>query len=392
MKTNNPRILLFIGMERNVGRDVMAGIVNYSNIHGPWQFFSPLPFYATPRSRKMQVKDIMDWKPDGAILIEHEKDDPIQEVLNLGIPTILSYSSRSLDPQYPTITSDNAAIGTMGAEHFLGLGFRYYAFCGYKKLFWSEERLNAFSKKVDQEHHHFDYYEFGRKKSYQSWEQEHDSLKDWLLGLKKPVALMACNDDFARDILITCQSIGILVPDEIAILGVDNEELTCKICTPHLSSISLDFEYCGYQAAEALESLINNPGQEVEDIVARPLQIQVRASTDIIAIEDPEVAAAIRFIRENAIKPIQVQDVAHAACVSRRALEIRFRKLIGHTLHKQIRQVRVNKIVEIMLSTNLPLSKIMQKNGFTDKHIARWFKAEKGMNPSEFREKFRQGL
>jgi LacI family transcriptional regulator len=386
-KIKKTRILLFMGTERKVGRDILTGIVKYADIHGPWQFYSPLPFYVAPLTKKAMIEDIIEWKPNGAILIEHEKKYPFEEILKLAIPTIVTYASRPNNPHYPTLSTDNETVGNMGAAYFMEHGFRNYAFCGYKDMPWSKERLESFSRKVKSCGHHFDYYEFGGFRKHLSWEKEHDALKKWLLALDKPVGLMACNDDYARDILTACQSVGIRIPDEIAILGVDNEELTCRICTPPLSSVNIDFERLGYDTAELMDSLLHGEPMKGQNLKAKPTHIEIRASSDIIAIEDIHLATAIRFIRENALKSIQVQDVAEAACISRRSLEIRFQKWIGHTIHRELLRVRVNKLAEMMLTSNLPLSKILYKQGFTDKHVARWFKTELGMTPSEFREK-----
>jgi LacI family transcriptional regulator len=197
---------------------------------------------------------------------------------------------------------------------------------------------------------------------------------------------MACNDDRARQVMEACKIAGLHVPEEVAIIGVDNDDLVCNLSHPPLSSIALNFERSGYEAAELLDKLMTGEKMADQRIVVRPTHIVTRQSTDILAIEDREVAKAVRFIRQHSKEPIQVSDVVDAVLVSRRSLYHQFRRVLGRSPNEEIRRTRVEQIVRMLVETNLPVSKIAFALGYSSvAHIARYFRQEKGMNLQSYR-------
>jgi LacI family transcriptional regulator len=198
--------------------------------------------------------------------------------------------------------------------------------------------------------------------------------------------LLACNDDRGQHVLEVCKRLGYKVPEDVAVIGVDNDPMICEIGDPPLSSIALNVESAGYKAAKLLDQMISDKKIEGQEILVSPTHVVQRQSTDILAVNDPEVAAAIRFIRENAKEKIFVRDVVKTTRISRRALEQRFRETIHRSIYDEIRKVRVELIANLLIETDLPISHISSLFNFTDtEHISRYFKKEKGIGLREFR-------
>jgi len=200
---------------------------------------------------------------------------------------------------------------------------------------------------------------------------------------------MVCSDDRSQEICEACRIADIHVPEEVAIIGVDNDEVFCELSNPRLSSVAFNTEKAGYEAAELLDKLIS--GRKVKDIrvVVHPTHIVTRHSTDILAVEDEEAAKAIRFIREHQNKSIQVCDVVNAVGVSRRSLERRFRKSLGRSVHEEIRRVHIDQVCRMLIGTNLSVTKISRVLGYPDiDNIARYFKKEKGTTPLAYRKRY----
>jgi len=201
---------------------------------------------------------------------------------------------------------------------------------------------------------------------------------------------MACNDDRARHVLEACQLCKIHVPEQVAILGVDNDPLRCDMADPPLSSIALNCTTAGFKAARVLDQMIRT-GKKLETIIViEPTHVHTRQSTDTLAIDDLEIAFALRYIRQNAKRPITVDEVAEATAVSRRSLERRFQKILKQSIMQSIRKERVNQISKLLILTNEPISKIaMDFNMCSFTHFAGYFKKETGIAPRDFRKKYK---
>ena len=181
------------------------------------------------------------------------------------------------------------------------------------------------------------------------------------------------------------------VPDEVAVVGVDNDDLVCELYHPTISSIALNAERAGYEAAGLLDRMMTGEKMANQKIMVQPTYVVARQSTDILAIEDPDVISAMRFIRQHAKEPIQVSDVVKAIATSRQGLYQKFQKNLGSSINQEIRQVRIKIITRMLVETNLPVSRIAMALGFTSiDHIARYFKKEKGMGLLAYRRKYGQ--
>lgn len=297
---------------------------------------------------------------------------------------VIGDSTENLLPGVSTIVTNSTKIGQIAANYFLNLGYSNFAFCGFEGLPWSDKRLESYSR-VLQNHgitHIFQYEE--NMINYQN-SKEKINLEKWLKQLPKPISIFACNDDRAFSILEACKAQHIKVPEEIAILGVDNDELICKLSSPALSSIELNFEKAGYIAANHLDNLIQNKETQ-KNIHVTPIDLKVRQSTDFLAIHDQHIISSIHFIKNNFKNKIKVEDVVQATQLSRRELERRFQKILKTTIKKEISKFRIQFIKNELRNSTQNIQDIAKKIFFTDpEHLSRFFKNETGQTPLAFR-------
>ena len=379
MKTM-PKIILQIEPSRASGRGLMRGIAEFSNIHGPWMFYRTPPFYRNMRNQRKPLAFVKDINADGIIAYV-----PNQAVAEAYIPANLHAILIPIEQHMPeapyTISDNSAAIGTMGAQYFLSKGLRQFAYCGIAEMLGSDEIGRAFCRHIAAARHDTRMYVPPRSKKNQRWEQEQIHLSQWLVSLPKPIGLMTCNDDRSQEILELCEMIGISVPDDIAILGVDNDEFICNLAIRPLSSVAMNFERVGYRAAELLDRMIRQCQPAAQTLVIEPTHVVTRQSTDVTAIDDPDIAHAVRYIRRHARGPIGVEDVANAVALSRRTLYERFMRILGHSVHQEIKNVRLEQITKMLIRTDMPISTIADSLGFSSvDHISRYFKRTKGLS------------
>ena len=381
-----PKVILLIDTARAYGRGLLRGIAKYSDLHGPWIFYWRAPFYRETGREKITLSELKDWGADGVIIREQKKT---KEIISMGLPTIVAPWKEPF-PGVANIITDSVAIGRMAAEHLLDRGFRHFAYCGFGDMFyWCRERSEGFSKRIAETGFQTHFYQQPKSRAQRLWENEQILIADWLKSLPKPIGLMACTDDRSRDVMEACKIAGLHVPDEIAVVGADNDEILCNLCDTPLSSVALSIEKAGYEAAELLDKLMTGEKMADQRIVVRPTHIVIRRSTDILAIEDKEIAEAVRFIRQHPKEPIQVGDVVDAVALSRRSLYQRFHRILGRSPNDEIRRVRVEQIVRMLVETNLSISRIASTLGYTGAaHIARYFRQEKGISLLEYRKQY----
>jgi LacI family transcriptional regulator len=384
---DNPRkVILLIESSSECGRNLIRGIVNYSSLHKPWAFFLEPLSYKEITERKNTLAWIKEIDADGIIVRDLEK---VEQIAALGKPVIVGSTVKKGVSNLPMIVTDSELIGKMGADHFIERGFRDFAYCGYDDMAWSLKRSESFAARVTEFGLRIHLYQQPRGKTQRIWQKEQNRLAAWLESLPKPVGIMTCCDYRGQQVMEACKLARIHVPEEAAVLGVDNDEVICNLFLPPLSSIDINFEKAGYEAAELLERLMAGEKMNSQKIIALPRQIVTRQSTDILAMEDAEVAKAVRYIRQHSGEMIQVPDVVEATTLSRRCLLDRFRMVLGRSIHEEITRLRIDKISRLLLETNLSVSQIAVHLGYTgDDHLARYFKKETGMTPLIFRKRF----
>lgn len=377
------KIVLLLETSRAFGRQLIIGIARYSRLNGPWSF------YKEPIDLKSSIPYLTNWKPDGIIM----RDSLIsEELLKLKIPTILAIHTSKYPKDLPIIKTDSSAIAKMASEHLLNKGLKNFAYCGFNDYDWSNERgyyFNCFLNEAGCKVHN---YVQPKSASQLNWKKEQQQVTKWIKNLPKPIGVFACNDDRGQHILEVCKLLKFKVPEDIAVIGVDNDPLICDIGDPPLTSIALNVESAGYRAAELLDELLSGKKMEGQQISVTPTHIVQRQSTDIFSVDNSDVALAIRFIKENAKNKILVKDVVQATRVSRQRLEKLFKETIHRSIYDEIRKIRVEWIAELLIETDLTISQITSVYNFTDvEHISRYFRKEKGIGLREFRKMHQPG-
>ncbi len=381
------KVVLHIETGRQWGRELLKGIASYARIKGNWDSRIP-DFYVRPGNRdwKHELELYKNWGVQGIITREEKQLDVI---IKSSIPTVVVSDSYPVEG-IPRVISDYAATGKMAAEYFLNQGFTKFAFCGFNKDYWSLERMKGFQEHLAQRGFSVNIYEGRGSKSYYFWEKEIDHMTSWVRSLPTPVGLMVCCDLRGQHVAETCRLAERLVPEQVAILGVDNDLPLCDITNPKLSSIAMNTAHAGYEAAELLEKLMS--GQEKpcgQQIIVKPLYVVTRQSSDILCVENPDLARALNFIKQYSHRQISVNDVVAASCISRRSLEDKFNKYLHRSVLSEIRRVRTDRFAQMLLETNLSIPQIAAELNFPSiENVGRYFERETGMRPSAYRKKY----
>lgn len=386
-----PKIIIQIEPSRSSGRGLLRGISSYANIHGPWMFYRQPHSYLQTAATVHLPAFFKDIEADGMIGFVANQDIA-DRILSRKIPAVLIPTVQPLSRAAYTVMDDSPAIGVMGARYLLNKGLKKFAYCGFGTLLGSDEIGKAFTDSLKQAGFHTYSYQPPKTKKQRLWKYELLLICQWLQSLPKPIGMMTCNDDRSQNIIEACELVGIKVPDEVAILGVDNDDIICNLAVKPLSSVALNFERVGYRAAELLHRLVRGETVEPQILRVEPTHVVTRQSTDIEAISEPDVAEAVRFIRRRAKQPVQVNEVADAVAMSRRALYDKFMKTLGHSVNEEIQNARLEQIIHLLINTDMPISQIASALGFpSGDHIARYFKRKKQMTLQAFRKHYNGG-
>ena len=378
------KVALLVETARGYGREVLRGIVRYARLHGPWSF------YVTPGDFGQALPKMQEWGGTG-IIARIETPQMAKAILASGLPVIaMDLSAAQLaDPDFLSrvsqLLSDSEGAGRLAADHLQDKGFRNYGFVGIAGKIWSERRQKSFCDHLASQGHCVHVYPLmARQKPV--WSREQAALTRWLADLPKPVGIMACNDDRGREVLEACRAAKVQVPEEVAVIGVDNDELLCEVSDPPLSSVTLGAERAGFEAAALLEQFMARHRRKPEKIVARALGVVARRSTGVMLHEDQEVAAVLRYIDDNVGRSVRVHDVVNFLGDARRTLEIRFKRVRGRTIHAEIRRARLDRAKRLLLETDLSLPTIAKASGFgSPSYVTVVFKKEIGASPMKYR-------
>ncbi|UZD23909.1 AraC family transcriptional regulator [Algoriphagus halophytocola] len=380
------RVILLLDFAEEYSKYLLKGITTFSSKNGQWTFCR-MPLYYR---EMMGVRGIIDWakewKADG--IIGQLYNEMEEEFVEAGLP-VIAQDFKERFREIPNITGSYRDTGRMGAEYFLKKGYYNFAFYGFNSIVWSRERAEGFEAAINEAGYEVNYYEHKKSHSAEMWYYKSKSLSKWLKNLPKPLALMACDDNRGVHIIEACNHNNIKVPQEVAVLGVDNDMTFCELSDPQLSSIDLDIERAGYEAAQLMDEMIRTGMNKGRDVNVPPLKVITRSSTDMYASSDSCVAAALTFIHRNIDRNILVDQVVREVPLSRRALEKRFLKITGQPVYKYITQVRMDKLAQKLLHSDQSVFEIAVDLGFQDSNnLARQFKQLMGFSPSEYRKQF----
>ncbi|MEX0652590.1 MAG: DNA-binding transcriptional regulator [Phycisphaeraceae bacterium] len=361
------------------GRDIMHGIIRYARRRNQWETL----FENRPRPEPSTLKRVHNL--DG--IIAESRDPRLRDaVRQAGVPAVLIGGKERVD-DFGWVIANNEAVGRLAYEHLASLGFEQFAFCGTGQGWASSVRGQAFQEAAARDPRGVKMHLAPPGSSqHPDWEAESDELTQWVQNVPKPVAVFAAHDERARQVALACQHVGVMVPEELAVLGVNNDELTCELAVPSLSSIDHGAERLGYEAAALLERLLAGEPAPETPVQVEPVGVIPRQSTNILAIDDEAVARAMRFIREYATEGIDVRDVLRHVPVSRRWLEQAFQRQLRRSLHQEIVRTRVARAKTLLLHTDLSMVEVADRAGFGyASHFSSAFKREVGETPRQFR-------
>ena len=378
------KILLLTDYSQESERRFLNGFVKYTDTQGGCIFYpmSHLISKTKDNSREI-IKTARRFKVDAILGLWHNIN--VEEAKKLNIPIFLR-TYKKVYNEFPMLTGHYKEFGAYAADFFLNQNFNNYAFIGMKDILWSVSRYEGYSEQISISKklmtYHYDVEDF---------QNEIKEISAWLYSLPKPIAMFACNDFMARQVTEICQMNGIRIPEDVSLLGVDNDEFMCNISSPTLSSIKLNFEKHGYEIAQTLFKMIADKKIWPARIPVEAIGVVERMSTKRKVISDPYIREIVDFISRNYTQDIDISKLTSFIPLSRRAIELKFKKeMYPYTISSYILKLRLEHFCHLLQSSELPVGTAAYKSGFIDNsNFSTLFKKYKGVTPTEYRKTYR---
>ena len=373
---DRPRVALFVETSINYGRGVLRGIARYLREFGPWSIF------LEQHEIGAKLPDWIDrWDGDGIIT---RYDRP--QILETKLPTVVLFDRTDDCLTLPRILNDHLAIGRMAAQHLLERRFESFAYYGVPGEYWSELRWRGVREVVKGVKGAPCHCRTDAGDLTEDWESQQNALAEWISSLPRPLGLIACNDIHGLRALDACRRARLAVPEQVAVIGADNDVELCDLSDPPLSSIEFNREQLGYEAAALLDGLMMGEAPPSRAQLIPPLGVVTRQSTDILAITDWYVAQALHIIRRRACSGIDVHSLLEELPLSRRSLEQRFRQFLGRSPGAEIQRVRIEQAKMLLAKTDLNIDVISRRSGFSNPaYFSTAFRNQTGSAPSLYR-------
>lgn len=389
-KPKRRRVALLVESSRAYGREVLLGISKFVREHRNWSIV-----FEEWRWTDKPPAWLNNWSGDG-IIARIENRATADAVLRPGVPVVdIRGSVPGLN--VPLIDTDDRKVARMAAEHLMERGFRCFAYCGFNGANYSDKRSKWFQERLAESG--FDCHVYSSptpRKNSETIEYEKRGLlfmadmARWLKKLPKPAGLMACNDIRGQQVINACRRLGIHIPDQVAVIGVDNDDVLCELSDPPMTSIAPNAVQIGYQAASLLDRMMSGRTPPRNPVLVEPAGIVTRHSTDVVAIPDEAISRALRFIREHACDGINVTALLRTASLSRRVMERRFMELLGRSPKAEILRVQIERAKQLLIDTDLPLPVIAERTGFRySEYFSSIFKLKTGITPGALRQKMK---
>lgn len=363
-------------------RGVLRGIIAFSQSHPDW-LLRCVPVKTT-------AKTLLQWRPDG-VIGHFNVWNGAKAVSRSGVPMVGVLSNKLR--HHPEVDVDNHEVGIAAASDFIKRAFRNFAILGIAQHSWSQQRMESFCSTVAAAGYRAAVYCVSAMMENQRVATGvigyDGNLRTWLENLPKPVALFAVNDAWAREAATLCQACNLPVPEAVSILGVDNDEFVCAGMSPPLASIVIPWESIGRQAANILDRMMRGGEVPTSPVLVPSSMVIPRLSLDVVAVADRWLNQALRFINEHACDPIHVGDVLHAVPVSRRWLERQCQMILRRSPLEEIHRVQIIRAQQLLLTTDLRMSKIAARVGIIEKNFAALFKKNTGLTPLQWRRRVR---
>jgi LacI family transcriptional regulator len=365
-------------------RAVLHGIEAYAETRPDWVFA-----HLAPETRAIQKLTPLEL--DG--VIAHVFTNTLAEALTRLRGPRVNVSAVLSDLPIPRVGVDDVRCGVLAAEHLIDRGIRRFAFVGHPDHAYSVRREMGFRRAIETAGYRLVCYHEPRGRAFDPlgrlWTLD-ENIHRWIGALAKPAGIFAPNDIWGEQLTEVCRQTGLRVPEDVAIVGVDNDDLLCRLARPSLSSIALPGGRVGYEAAALLDRLLAGGATPRQPLLLAPLGVVSRRSSDLVAAADPQVIAAVRFIREQGHRPLTAKEILRAVPISRRSLERRFRRELGRTLLEEIHRVHIERARRLLADTDLPMPVIASRSGFSDaKQLSVRFRQATGLTPTMYRRRFR---
>ncbi len=378
------KILLLTDYTQESERRFLNGFVKYTDTQGGCIFYPMSHLISKTRDNSKEIiKIAKKFKVDAILGLWHNIN--VEEARKLNIPIFLR-TYKKVYNEFPMLTGHYKEFGAFAADYFLKQNFSNYAFIGMKDILWSVSRYEGYSEQISNskkiQTHNYEVEDF---------QNEIEEISAWLHSLPKPIAMFACNDFMARQVTEICQMNGIRIPEDISLLGVDNDEFMCNISSPTLSSIKLNFEKHGYEIAQTLFKMVAEKKTWPARIPVEAIGVVERMSTNRKIIADPYIREIVDFISRNYTQDIDIRKLTSFIPLSRRAIEMKFKKeMHPYTISSYIMKLRMEHFCRLLESSELPVSTAADRSGFIDNsNFSTLFKKYKGMTPTEYRKKYR---
>lgn len=391
-------IALIIDTVGSYGRGLLSGVARFVQTHIGWQVI-----YEERKGNDNLPKWLVRGSCQG-VLARVRDQRQLSSLRRLGVPLVSLGEVPHQTDVVTEILSDHRMIGQLAAEHLIERQLRHFGFYGSGGAVFSDLRLEGFRTYLTGQTHQThifleEKWDPGvsryKRRGDPFWEDA--QLNHWLEQLPKPIGIMACNDYFGRLLLSACRRNGVHVPNEVAVIGVDNDEIICDLAVPPLSSVDPAADAIGFRAAELLDEMLRGQSPATTTIYFPPKAVMARASTNTIAVADAVIVKALQFIRDQGGIGINTEDILDhlsksAMLVSRSTLERKFQARLGFAPHDEIARVKLERIERLLLSTNYSLARIADIVGMTaEQQLATFFRRYRGMTPGSFRQHFGAG-
>lgn len=384
-----PQVALLVETSREYACGLLRGIARYHQEHGPWSM------YFQPHGLNDPVPNwFKEWRGDG-ILARINNQELADTILDMGIPAV---DVRGIIPNLgiPSIGVDNKPVA-LAFEHLKGCGLENFGFYGAPQGESSnqDQRRIYFEQLVERVGFRCHLYMDDLKDSHESkWDKQQDRIAEWLQTLPRPIGIMCSHDERGHRLLDACRRAHLKCPDDVAVIGVDNDLHLCNLSSPPLTSIDINPSRVGYEAAAILAKAMNGTQKKAPKkpiLLGPPKGIVPRQSTDMLSVADPEVASAINYIRKNAINDIRVSEILARASGSPSTLERKIKNTLGRSIKAEITRIRLARAKSMLCDTELPIHKIAIRVGFANpKYFCDVFRKNEKMTATGYRKKFRE--
>ena len=387
-----PKIAVLVESSRSYGRGLLEGIAAYVQEHKPW-----IVYNHERRLYDVAPEWLKCWQGDG-VIARIASPQLAHQIARLRVPTVDLLGLQKVKG-VPVIITDHRAVSHLAADHLLSNKLSHFAFFGFNGIHFSEKRSQCFVEYLAQQRRTVSVFTEpvpSKKTNISTIEGESlpraDKIAAWLKSLPKPIGLMAATDNRGHQLLNICSEYGIAVPDEVAVIGVDNDKMLCKLCDPPLSSVALNPWKVGYEAAALLDRMMGGAAGPRKTTFIPPLGVVMRRSTDVVAIADADIAAVLRLIRQRACDGIKIKDVVRETRMSRSTLKRRFAAMLRRSPQDEIHRVQIERVMHLLGTTRLPLAAITEQAGFHHvESMCKLFKRKTGMTPGQYRKSLSEG-